>query len=170
MLWEHRLVGTVSVTISQASPDDGPVLDRLLQLYQYDFSEIEGGAIGDDGRYHYADTGGLWEGDRYHPFLVRVDDELAGFAVVQREEKNTWRMDQFFVLRKHRRRGIGRTVALELFRRFPGRWVVAETPNNIAAQAFWRTVISEVTGDSYTDTERPEGNWESRPVQEFETP
>lgn len=169
MLWEHRLVGTAQVAISAASPDDAPVLDRLLQLYQYDFSEIEAGAIGDDGRYHYADVSGLWKDDRYHPFLIRADGEIAGFAVVQREEK-TWRMDQFFVLRKHRRRGIGRTVALELFRRFPGRWVVAETPNNIAAQAFWRAVIGELTGGRYTDTERAEGDWDSRPVQEFETP
>jgi predicted acetyltransferase len=33
-------------------------------------------------------------------------------------------MSEFFVLRKYRRQGIGRTAAVELFERFPGPWRV----------------------------------------------
>lgn len=50
-------------------------------------------------------------------------------------------MAEFFVVRKHRRSGVGRSAAAECFRRFPGRWQIHEIAANEAAIAFWRAVI-----------------------------
>ena len=66
-----------------------PALAALAQLYQYDFSEIEGGVTGTDGRYRYLDD---LDSRLSQPgataWLFRVVDPqlnvetLAGFALV----------------------------------------------------------------------------------------
>lgn len=60
-------------------------------------------------------------------------------------------LDQLFVLRKYRRRGIGARVARMLFDRYPGRWEVATVPGNQAALAFWPRVIGDYTGGDFRE-------------------
>lgn len=51
------------------------------------------------------------------------------------------RFGEFFIVRKHRRSGVGTTVARAIFLRFPGEWLVEEVPGNDDAVAFWRRAI-----------------------------
>ncbi len=147
----------MNVKVVAAEGGDEPVLRNLLQLYQYDFSEfMEGSEVGDDGLFGFVSLDEYWtEADRY-PFLVRVDGKLAGFALVMQHshltgERDTTDMDEFFIMRKYRRRGVGREVATSLFDMFPGRWEVREVALNVAAQAFWREVIGAYTGGRYEE-------------------
>lgn len=83
-------------------------LDRLAQLYVYDFSEALGLEIDDDGRFAADPLRGLWDDPRRRPFFVRVGDRLAGFAVVQRGSRlsgapDGWDMAEFFIVRRQRR-------------------------------------------------------------------
>ena len=144
-----------------------PILDRLLQLYQYDFSEIEGGVVNDAGRYDYAHVDEYWTEPGCHPFLVKVGAELAGFVLVKEAsylgQAATRVIDEFFVMRKYRRRGVGREVARRVFDRLRGRWEMRETPHNVAAQAFWRTVVGEYTGGRFEEIVK-----DGRPIQAFD--
>ena len=66
-------------------------------------------------------------------------------------------MAEFFIMRKHRRSGIGRRAAAECFNRFPGRWLIHQIPGNEVAAAFWRAVIPvpyEETSDASGITQR----------------
>ena len=130
-----------------------PALAALAQLYQYDFSEIEGGVTGLDGRYQYLDD---LEDRLRHPgataWLFRVVDPqflaetLAGFAIVLpiTDGSADQAIDEFFVLRKYRRLGVGRAAATAIMSAVPGTWVVQGTRNNMAARAFWRRVADEI--------------------------
>ena len=141
-----------AVTVSPAALADEPVLRRLMELYLHDFSELDGAEVGEHGTYGYPYLGLYWLEAHRHPFLVRVDGRLAGFALVR--EGPTHHMAEFFVMRKHRRRGVGLVVARDVFARFPGAWSVHEIPGNDAAVAFWRRAIpvpfSEDTDDDGT--------------------
>lgn len=165
----------MQVELLLAAPEHRPVLDRLLQLYQYDFSEITGGEIGADGLYHYVDGDVIWREPGWHVFLVRVEGQWAGFAFVTRhrsyvaKDAETWLMDEFFVLRKYRRRGVGEEVARQLFDRFPGRWEVSELQQSAAAQAFWRTVIGRYTQGRFQEVALDDDRWRG-PVQLFDAP
>jgi predicted acetyltransferase len=155
-----------------ASPRDRPIVERLAQLYQYDFSEVTGSDVDEDGRYRHMDGDAIWE-PGWHVFLVRVGGRLAGFAFVTRHRSylgdgETAYMDEFFVLRKYRRRGVGEHVARTLFDRFPGRWEVAELRQNAPAQAFWRRVIGRYTGGRFREVELDDARWRG-PVQNFES-
>lgn len=67
-------------------------------------------------------------------------------------------MAEFFVMRKHRRVGVGREAARQVFAMFPGPWQVRQLQGNDAATAFWRSVVP---GD-YQEAVTADG-----PVQRF---
>lgn len=73
---------------------------------------------------------------------------------------------EFFILRKWRRKGIGRQVMREIFCRYPGRWEVGQERANVKAQAFWRLVVAEATAGNYIEVDSHEPNWDG-PVQSF---
>jgi predicted acetyltransferase len=126
-------------SLVEVGPADRPVLRRLIELYRYDFSEFDRSDVGPHGEFGYPYLDHYWTEPGRHPFLVQVEGTWAGFALVR--EIPPFDMAEFFVMRKYRRSGLGREVALEIFRRFPGRWQVRELRSNPGAIAFWRTVI-----------------------------
>ena len=62
------------------------------------------------------------------------------------------RIDQFFVPRGYRRKGVGSQAAHLAFTAFPGPWRVSEIAQNKAAQSFWRKVVGEYTGGYFTES------------------
>jgi len=145
-----------SIAVVPMLADDIGTLRNLLQLYQYDFSEIEPVAIDRDGRFHQLDQ---LEFD--HGYFITADTAIAGFALVNRQPsrlddgENVWWMTEFFVMRRYRRFGVGAHAARHVLERHPGLWEITETPNNVAAVAFWRNVLApygfeEVTFDDPT--------------------
>ncbi|MDA1192100.1 MAG: GNAT family N-acetyltransferase [Candidatus Poribacteria bacterium] len=135
--------------------------DRIVQFYQYDFSEIEDGDVEKDGRFHYIDVSRYWTGTDFRPYFILVNDQIAGFAVVREESKSPpkWWMEEFFVMRKYRRYGTGRHAAMCLFDMFPGEWEVWQSPNNKVARAFWRSVIGAYTNKNFEDSTHEIHGW-----------
>ncbi len=151
------------VAVVTAGSDLAATVRNLNQLYLHDLSESAGWDAADDGRFPEEDVAGYWQDPRCHPFLVRVDGRLGGFAVVDgyshlSGESGIRDIAEFFVLRKYRRIGVGRCAAGLLFERFPGRWEVRQLPGNTAATAFWLSTIGELTSGRFTNyrVDRPE--------------
>jgi predicted acetyltransferase len=164
------MLAIVNVSVDAATPADVPVLDRLLQLYEYDFSEYGGVDLDASGVFETVDTAAIWRPDD-HVYLIRVDGNLAGFAYVTRHTSyfghgETHNLSEFFVLRKYRRRGVGEHVARLLFDRFPGRWEFGTTPGNLAAQAFWRRVLGRYAPDTLREVAEGCERW-SGPIWVF---
>lgn len=162
----------MQIEIKAATSEEKPVLERLWQLYIYDFSEFEHADLDDRGLYdsHFLSLY-FTEGDRY-PFLVRVNGSLAGFVLVNNHTvlpDAKFSIAEFFIARKYRRAGIGTKVAMEIFDRFKGRWEVREISNNLPAQAFWRKVIGEYTHHQYQEIILSDDRWDG-PIQCFDTP
>jgi predicted acetyltransferase len=162
------------VEVIRATVADQVVVGRLLQLYQYDFGEIEGGDVADDGLYHYVDPERPWQDPAWQVFLVKADSRLAGFAFVRDlaarpGDPPAWEMDEFFILRKYRRRNLGEYLARYLFDRFAGAWVVKQTRHNDGARAFWRKVIGRYTGGRFAEVLYAEGMYPAS-VQSFDSP
>ena len=138
-----------------ASIDQKPVVRRLLELYLHDFSELDGREVDADGRFGYRYLDAYWTEAERHPFLFRVDGRWCGFAFVRTGGVTS--MAEFFVLRKHRRSGIGLDAARQVFARFPGPWLVEQIAANDGAHAFWLRAIPVECTD-----ERTANGWEQR--------
>jgi predicted acetyltransferase len=119
----------------------------------------------------------FWRESGRRAFLLKVDGELAGFALIRDEAElagaGTHEVSEFFVLRKFRRRGIGERAAIRLFDMAPGPWELSQLASNVPAQEFWCRVMGRYTGGVFTDTwhahERSGLPWRGR-VQRFTAP
>src|SRR5215472_3922850 len=125
----------MKIELRPARAQDLPVLRRLMQLYLYDFAAIDDWAI--------------------------ADGVLAGFTLVRDGAyfagDGTRDISEFFILRRHRRQGIGAEVARRMFDAFPGKWEVTQLTRNVEAQTFWRRIIGEYTRGRYVEQPRPDG-------------
>jgi len=159
------------ISLDPAARDDQPVLNNLMQLYIYDWSELRPLDVGDNGRFEDYPLDVYWQDTWRHPFLLRVDGKLAGFALVSGRSRLTgnpgvFDMAEFFVMRKYRRQGVGRTAACAVFDRFTGAWEIRQRQDNLDATAFWRRTIAGYTGGQYREVQWNDGTW-TGPVQLF---
>ena len=149
------------VTLQAATIGDHAVLSNLLELYVHDMSEIFPVRVGADGRFGYDKLALYWsKPDTHFAFLIRADTELAGFALVTRgspatDDPDDLDMAEFFILRSHRRAGVGRRAACLLWDRLPGRWVVRVSELNRAGIPFWTEAIRAYTGGAFLEREFP---------------
>ena len=71
-----------SLSFQPASSRERVLLQNLAQFYYYDFSEVLEMYVDEDGRFGDVDLTPYWVDEWRHPFLLRVDDKLAGFALI----------------------------------------------------------------------------------------
>jgi len=162
-----------SLSFQPASSKERVLLENLAQFYYYDFSEVLEMYVDEDGRFGNVDLTPYWVDEWRYPFLLRVDDKLAGFALISERSKITGKrgvfdMTEFFVLRRFRRQGVGRAAAFAAFDRFGGPWEVRQRKDNHNATAFWRRAIDEYTRGDYEETRWARPQW-SEIVQTFST-
>jgi [ribosomal protein S5]-alanine N-acetyltransferase len=151
----------MKVELCEASIEQLPVMQRMGSYYVYDMSEYVGAEPGwefpDTGDYECDDFRPYFEDADASPFFIRVDGELAGFAIVNRKGATPevdYNMAQFFVLRKFKGRGVTTQAARACFERFAGLWDVMVIPQNRGAHAFWKRAIGVFTGDDYQEARR----------------
>lgn len=157
--------------INEVFEKDSRVIENLLQLYQYDWSEILDGTIQDNALYNYIDLQAFWTRKNPRAFLLKVTGEIAGFAMVEDKSitggsENTHYIEEFFVMRKFRRHNFGKFFAENLFNIITGDWEVWENNKNVVAVAFWKKVISEFTNNNYEVREAKLSIWDGV-VQKF---
>lgn len=158
----------MEILVDRAAYEEKSVVRNLMELYKYDFTEFDPEDVNEHGLYEYMYLDNYWTEEGRHPFLIRVDNKLAGFALIRviefGSEEHTYSMSEFFVLKKYRGKAVGRTAAVKLFEMFEGKWKVAQIEENKPAQSFWRKVVENYTGGNYEEIR--EDNW-SGPIQVF---
>jgi predicted acetyltransferase len=146
----------------RAQPEDFPALQQMLELYQYELSDIWPQEADSEARYGY-DLQRHKQGERFHAYVALSGTEYAGLALVApalvTRQEGVW-MEQFFILKKFRGAGAGRAFAEFVFRCHPGPWEVGQMPKNLAAQAFWRRVIASFTDGAFTEVQVASGWWQ----------
>jgi predicted acetyltransferase len=151
-----------------------PALANLIQLYIHDFSELFTGTprceLGTDGRYALDKPLATWLATRGHvALLLHLEGRLAGFAQIEgtTDADATRRIAEFFVVRKHRRTGVGLAAATALFDRWPGRWLAEVMRRNTGAAAFWpRAIAAHPCATEITVMDRNDADWNG-PVWHF---
>ncbi|MEK3886223.1 GNAT family N-acetyltransferase [Bacillus sp. FSL K6-3431] len=146
------------IELSLVSYEDKTILYHLIQLYRYDSSEFDDHVLNQHGLYLYKFLDHQWTDEYRRPFIVKIDGEIAGFVLVSLDlpkeftklstSDKTNVISDFFIIRKFRRKGIGKKVAFSIFNQFRGGWEIKQTISNKTANVFWKNVINEYTGTS----------------------
>lgn len=158
----------MALQLRKAQPHDFAALQQMLELYQYELSDIWAQDADSEAKYGY-NLDRHQAGERFHAHVALSDSQYVGFALVApaavTRQAGHW-MEQFFILKRYRRTGAGLALARHVFTSHPGPWEVGQMPENHLAQAFWRRVVAEVTDGAYVEVQVTEGWWKGV-VQQF---
>jgi predicted acetyltransferase len=148
-----------SVALQRATIDDESLVANLLELYMHDMSEFFPLKLNRHGRFCYERLSQYWsQPDSRQAYIVRADDEIAGCALVARgsvasTDPAALDLNEFFVLRSHRRKGVGQRAANLVWNQQPGKWVVRVARTNQRALHFWDATIRAYAGASASTSE-----------------
>lgn len=169
----------MNIELSLLPYEDKTILYNLIQLYRYDSSEFDGHVLNNHGLYLYKYFDHQWTDEYRRPFIVKMDGEISGFALVSLdvpkeymklssvEKTNT--ISDFFIMRKYRRMGVGKEVANSLFEQFHGTWEIRQTFSNKNAYEFWKNVIRNYKGEGEYQEKMIQDNGWNGPVFVFQT-
>lgn len=76
-----------------------------------------------------------------------MDGYIAGFLLIERSELpgiNALELADLFILKRYRRKGIGRALATQVLTSGETDWLVRFYDQDEASQAFWRSVLDNL--------------------------
>ena len=135
---------------------DKNIIYNLMQLYTYELSFFED----ETTNFQLLDTGLFamskyielyWKEENRHSYILKCNEDLAGFVLERFNEDNMNEIAEFFVLNKYRKLGAGTFMAKEMFKRYKGKWEIRTLLKNKRAQEFWRKVIKDVSNGFYEE-------------------
>ncbi|WP_291580331.1 GNAT family N-acetyltransferase [Clostridium sp. UBA6640] len=161
----------MKIEIIDASSNDKLVIRNMMELYNYDLSEYENADLNEHGLYDYNYLDNYWTEEDRHPFIIRVDAKLAGFVLVNKHGVDTsfsidYSIAEFFILKKYRKKGVGKAVAFNIFDRFHGVWEVKQLLDNKVSHVFWHEVIKEYTLNNFEELPKGTESWDG-PIHRF---
>jgi predicted acetyltransferase len=140
---------TPAVSLISLGYEHEATFQNLIQLYTHDFSgfwaETAQGDVQANGRFADYPLSDFWQRPGWGASLILIGSTIAGFALVNDAshlgEAVGANVAEFFVLRKFRGQGVGKSAARAMFNARPGAWEVAVASRNQAAKKFWKRVI-----------------------------
>lgn len=143
----------MEVTIEKALLKEKEIVISLFNYYLYEFSDLMGSELNENGTYlrNTSLIAPYWEKPNHIPYFIKVNGEIAGFIFVRYfpDEEKLLDIDQFFILRKFKRRGVG-SKAFELcLKAHNGNWLVRVLKENESGLSFWQSVIGSVTKNNF---------------------
>lgn len=137
------------IILLKATHEDKNTIQNLGRFYVYEMSRYCGflptWEVPSNGLFECIDLSSYCEKPDRHAFLVKVDDELAGFVLINKVGSTPdvdWNIGEFFIVSKFQGKGVGCYVAEQVFNQFPGIWETSQIPENTAAIKFWNTVVN----------------------------
>jgi predicted acetyltransferase len=138
-----------TVELLQTGADQAELIRNLYQFYAYESSDWEQEDVEVDGRFyiHEEHLARYWQEPQWSANLILVDGFIAGFLLVERSEfaaLNALELADLFILKRYRRKGIGRAIASQVLMSGESDWLVRFYDQDETAQAFWRTVLDNL--------------------------
>ena len=131
------------------------IIRNLMQFYMYDFSEFVNLDVEENGLFvAYKNLVDYWNDENRFTYLIQKDKKHIGFVLVrfvEEQQRNYFSIAEFFVMKKYRRKGIGKFIATQIFNSHKGKWEVYQKENNKAAQLFWKKIINEYTNGNFKE-------------------
>ena len=157
----------MKITLSKALEQDKNTIQNLGRFYVYEMSKYCGWEIPSNGLYECRDLSSYFEKPDRQAFLVKVDDELAGFVLINQVGSTpdvNWNIGEFFIVSKFQGKGVGCQAAVQIFNQFPGIWETSQIPENTAAIKFWNKVVDRYTQGQFETTLKTVATPEPHPM------
>jgi predicted acetyltransferase len=148
----------LKLTIVAAVRNDLATIQKMWPFYVYDLARecelTKEGAWPTDASYVPDDVRPYFEDSNKKAFLIKINNELAGFALINKLEimpEIDYFLNDFFIFGKFQNKGIGKLAAIELFSQCEGKWALGVIPTNKKALAFWREMLTSYTANNFSE-------------------
>jgi predicted acetyltransferase len=142
--------------IIKVEHDRKDILKHLMTLFLHDLSEFNGDLEinQDTGLFEFDVFEWFFEKEGLTPFFITFENNIIGFILLQsghytNQEHYDYFLNSFFILKKYRRRGLGRETCKQFFNQFPGRYTIGQVSNNVRAIHFWKNVYKSLNIEFY---------------------
>jgi predicted acetyltransferase len=144
----------MEVKLRRALLEDREIIANLLEKYSYEFSQYSNNDVNKFGLYGYQYLDCYWTETNRHPYIIEVDEQIAGFALINdfpevEDRKTDFCVSEFFVMHKYRRSGVGKKAFFMAMDLHKGKWQLKRHPKNLASVYFWDKVVDEYTSGNY---------------------
>ena len=138
-----------TVELIQTGPEEAELIRNLYQYYAYESSDWEQEDVEADGRFYIHDEhlARYWQDPQWSANLLLVDGYIAGFLLIEGSELpgiDALELADLFILKRYRRKGIGRAIASQVLCSGEANWLVRFYDQDEVSQAFWRTVLDHL--------------------------
>lgn len=140
----------------EVNEKDRNIIYNLMQLYTYELSSFEDETTNftmlDSGLYvlnKYVER--YWQDKNRHPYILKCNNELAGFVLQRFNEENMNEIAEFFIINKYRKIGAGTFLENKMFELYRGKWEVRTLLKNERAQKVWRNTIKNFTNNNFEE-------------------
>ena len=145
----------MNIKLVEASHIHKDVIKNLMQFYVYDFSEFVDVDVEVDGLFAaYKNLDDYWNDENRFSYVIQKDEIYIGFVLIryiEEEQRNHFSIAEFFVMKKYRRKRIGKSIATQIFNSHKGKWEVFQKDSNKPAQLFWNTIINAYTKGNFKE-------------------
>jgi predicted acetyltransferase len=145
----ERPMSETTVELIQTGPEEAELIRNLYQYYAYESSDWEQEDVEGDGRFYIHDEhlARYWQDPQWSANLLLVDGFIAGFLLIEGSELpgiDAVELADLFILKRYRRKGIGRAIATQVLCSGTANWLVRFYDQDEVSQAFWRTVLDNL--------------------------
>ncbi len=135
-----------NVEITEADVKDKEKLKNLFQYYLHDLSEYTDTLnVNSQGKFDNNDVDVFFDEINFIPMKIKVEEEIIGFIFLNHSMGKVvdYIINDIFILRKYRNKGIGKIVINKLFELYPGKYGLIELIKNKPAIKFWHSVFND---------------------------
>ena len=126
---------TPRVSITRVEEKNRQTMDNIAAAY---FTEI----LPDGPRYFPAALDRYWIENGRHPYLIHLDDEPIGFALIWNHIDGTHELAEFTILPAYRHKGIGTEAAQLIFNTLGGDWTLGVAAGAPGGMKFWAKCLA----------------------------
>ena len=153
--------GPMQIELMRTDATATELIANLYQFYAYESSDWEDEEVENDGRFyiHHAHLARYWQEPDWSASLILVDGFIAGFLLVERSELPGIDAKEFadlFILRKYRRRGIGRALFQQLVCASGEPWVISLYRDDPLGMPFAQALLGELPSHWWRALPSPE--------------
>lgn len=160
------------ISIELCHGDNKFIINNMYPLYLHDLAEIRNEHPNKYGVFEEEDSiktleeqipiFDIWwnKENVLFPYLITVDGLPAGFILVATPpylvDDSDFMINEMFIMRSFRCKGIGKYAAIEIFNKHLGNWMLFTTPTdkNLETIKFWRKTLSVYTKGQFTEEDR----------------
>ena len=132
------------ITINDFDNKNG--FTNLFQLYLYDLSKYNKNIeIEENGLYPAPWIDKEWDMPEFIPLRIEQNHNTCGFILLSKKPYSKpgteFCIQEFFILREFRNKGIGQASIEQLFNKYSGSYSMLVIKHNIPAKLFWEKVL-----------------------------